>query len=177
MVEDVVLETLPLAAAVSTALIATEAYAYHEQWIRSRPADYGADVRERLRVGAFLSGADYVNGQRARWLVRNDVDAALARRDVLLAPTTPFAAPPVAAQHVEIGGARQPVRASLVGFNRPFNVSGHPAMSVPAGFTPDGMPVGLQIIGRPFDEATVLRVADAYQRVTDWHTRRPPLGG
>jgi aspartyl-tRNA(Asn)/glutamyl-tRNA(Gln) amidotransferase subunit A len=78
---------------------------------------------------------------------------------------------------VDIDGHPHPVRASLVRYTRPFNVSGHPAASVPCGFTPDGLPIGMQVIGRSFDEATVLRVADAYQRVTDWHTRRPPLGG
>jgi aspartyl-tRNA(Asn)/glutamyl-tRNA(Gln) amidotransferase subunit A len=67
------------------------------------------------------------------------------------------------------------VRATLIRFTRPFNLTGHPAASVPCGFTAEGLPMGLQIIGRPFDEVTVLRVADAYQRITDWHTRRPPL--
>ncbi|HWN92920.1 MAG TPA: amidase family protein, partial [Verrucomicrobiae bacterium] len=78
---------------------------------------------------------------------------------------------------VRIGGETFPVRASLIRFTRPFNLSGHPAASIPCGFTEGGLPMGLHIIGRPFDEATVLRVADAYQRVTDWHTRRPPLAG
>jgi aspartyl-tRNA(Asn)/glutamyl-tRNA(Gln) amidotransferase subunit A len=175
--EDVKLETVNLVDAASTAVIATEAYAYHEEWIKKRPADYAADVRERLRVGAFVSGADYVNGQRARVLVRNDVDAALARLDVLIAPATPTGATPVGADEVEIAGTKQPVRPALIRFTRPFNVSGHPAMSVPCGLAPDGMPIGLQIIGRPFDEATVFRVADAYQRSTDWHARRPPQAG
>ena len=65
------------------------------------------------------------------------------------------------------------IRASLIRFTRVFNLSGHPAASIPCGFTAGGLPVGLQIVGRPFDEATVLRVADAYQRATDWHRRRP----
>jgi aspartyl-tRNA(Asn)/glutamyl-tRNA(Gln) amidotransferase subunit A len=176
-VREVSLETAALAAGASTAVIAVEAYAYHEPWIKKRPDDYGADVRERLRVGAFVSGAAYVNGQRARALVRDSVDTALAGLDVLVAPTTPIAATAVAASEAEINGERQPVRSSLIRFTRPFNVTGHPAASIPCGFTGDGLPIGLQIVGRPFDEATVLRVADAYQRATDWHTRRPPLAG
>jgi aspartyl-tRNA(Asn)/glutamyl-tRNA(Gln) amidotransferase subunit A len=76
---------------------------------------------------------------------------------------------------VVLDGQSQPIRPSLLRFTRVFNLSGHPAASIPGGFTPEGLPVGLQIVGRPFDEATVLRVADAYQRVTDWHTRRPSL--
>jgi len=65
------------------------------------------------------------------------------------------------------------VRAALLRCTRPFNFSGHPACAAPCGFTVSGLPIGLQIVGRPFDEATVLRVVDAYQRITDWHTRRP----
>jgi aspartyl-tRNA(Asn)/glutamyl-tRNA(Gln) amidotransferase subunit A len=171
----VILDTINLAAGASTAVAAVEAYAYHEPWIKKRAQDYGADVRERLRVGAFISGAEYVNGQRARALIRDEVDRTLADLDVLIAPTTPMTATAVEASTVEFGGARHPVRTSLLRFTRPFNCTGHPAASMPAGFTAEGLPIGVQIIGRPFDEATVLRVADAYQRVTDWHTRRPPV--
>ena len=99
------------------------------------------------------------------------------RLDVLVAPTTPISATPVDAGEVEIGGEKQRVRPTLIRFTRPFNATGHPAASIPCGFTAEGLPIGLQIVGRPFDEATVLRVADAYQRATDWHARRPPLGG
>ena len=176
-VREVSLDKVALVAGASTAVIAAEAYAYHEPSIKKRHEEYGPDVRERLRLGAFVSGADYVNGQRARTLVRDSVDAVLAGLDVLVAPTTPIAATAVGATHAEINGERQPVRQSLIRFTRPFNVTGHPAASIPCGFTRDGLPIGLQIVGRPFDEATVLRVADAYQSATDWHTRRPPLAG
>jgi Asp-tRNA(Asn)/Glu-tRNA(Gln) amidotransferase A subunit family amidase len=173
---DVSLETMTLTAAASSAVIGAEAYAYHEAWIKTRAGEYGADVRERLRVGAFVSGADYLKGQRVRVLVRNEVNAALAGCDVLVAPSTPIAAPEVGQEAMEVNGERQPVRPSLIRFTRPFNATGHPAASVPCGFTAGGLPIGLQIVGRAFDEATVLRVADAYQRVTDWHSRRPPVG-
>jgi len=173
--EDVDLKTISLSAGAAYAMITVEAYAYHEAWLKTRARDYGDDVAERLRLGAFVSGSDYLKGQRARTLVRNEVDAALARLDVLIAPTTPIAATPPDQRYVEIDGERHTVRSSLVRFTRPFNVSGHPVASVPCGFSADGLPIGLQIVGRPFDEATVLRVADAYQRATDWHTRRPPL--
>jgi len=176
-VQTVALDQVKIAAGASTAIIAAEAYAYHEQWIKTRAQEYGADVRERLRVGAFVSGKDYVNGQRARAILRDEVDAALTRLDVLLCPTTPIAAAPVGANEVNINGEKHGVRPSLIRFTRPFNTTGHPAASIPCGFNEEGLPIGLHIIGRPFDEATVLRVADAYQRVTDWHTRRPPFAG
>jgi aspartyl-tRNA(Asn)/glutamyl-tRNA(Gln) amidotransferase subunit A len=172
--QDVNLELSKHAAGASYAVISPEAYAYHEGWIKTRPLDYGADVRQRLLVGAFVSGADYLKGQRVRALIRDEVDRALGKLDVLVCATTPMPAPAVGQNEVAIGAETQPVRPNLIRFTRPFNLTGHPAASVPCGFTSAGLPVGLQIIGRPFDEATVLRAADAYQRATDWHTRRPP---
>jgi aspartyl-tRNA(Asn)/glutamyl-tRNA(Gln) amidotransferase subunit A len=171
---DAKLPTVHLAAGASLAVIAPEAYAYHEAWLKTRAKEYGADVRQRLLVGAFVSGADYLKGQRVRRVARAEVDGVLAGVDVLLAPTTPIAAPVLGEGEVEIAGQRQPVRSSLIRYTRPFNLTGHPVASVPCGFTAVGLPIGLQIVGRTFDEATVLRVADAYQRATDWHTRRPP---
>jgi aspartyl-tRNA(Asn)/glutamyl-tRNA(Gln) amidotransferase subunit A len=175
-VREVTLEQMKHAAAASAAVITAESYAYHEPWLRTRAAEYGPDVRERLLVGAFVSGSEYLKGQRVRRLIRDEVDRALGELDVLIAPTLPIAAVPVGAREADIDGKPQPVRPSLVRYTRPFNVSGHPVASVPCGFTADGLPIGMQVIGRSFDEATVLRLADAYQRVTDWHTRRPPLG-
>lgn len=175
IVEPVDLVKVALAAAAAHAVLAPEAYAYHEEWLKTRATEYGADVRERLRVGAFVTGAEYLKGQRLRSVLRDEVDAALARLDVLLAPSTAIEATPVGQNEVQIGSETVPVRASLIRFTRPFNLTGHPAASVPCGFTAQGLPIGLQIIGRPFDEATVLRVGDAYQRLTDWHTRRPAM--
>jgi aspartyl-tRNA(Asn)/glutamyl-tRNA(Gln) amidotransferase subunit A len=175
-VQDVRLEQMRYAAGVAAAVISVESYAYHEAWLKTRGAEYGPDVRERLLVGAFVSGADYLKGQRVRRLLRDEVDQVLGGVDVLIAPTVPIAATEVGVREVDVNGRREAVRPSLIRYTRPFNASGHPAASVPCGFTADGLPIGMQVIGRSFDEATVLRVADAYQRVTDWHTCRPRLG-
>ena len=172
---EVSLEQMKYAAGVVAAMISAESYAYHETWLKTRGAEYGPDVRERLLVGAFVSGADYLKGQRVRRLIRDEVDRVLGGVDVLIAPTVPIAATPVGAREAVVNGAPQPVRPSLLRYTRPFNASGHPAASVPCGFTADGLPIGMQVLGRSFDEATVLRVADAYQRATDWHARRPPF--
>ena len=174
VVDEVNLTQVMHVATGSAAIVASEALAYHAPWMRSRPQDYQPDVRERLRLGAFVNGAHYVRAQQIRALVAREVDEALARRDVLLAPATPLVAPVLGEREAALGGGPSDVRAALLSCTRPFNFSGHPACAAPCGFTPGGLPIGLQIVGRPFDEATVLRVVDAYQRMTDWHTRRPP---
>jgi aspartyl-tRNA(Asn)/glutamyl-tRNA(Gln) amidotransferase subunit A len=174
-VDEVTLEHTANVAAASMAIVASEALAYHAEWVRTRPGDYQPDVLERLRAGAFVSGVHYVRGQQVRVLVRAKVDEALATRDVLLAPATPIAATRIGETETALGDGTADVRSSLIRLTRPFNFSGHPACAVPCGYTAGGLPIGLQVVGRPFDEATILRVADAYQRATDWHTRRPPL--
>jgi aspartyl-tRNA(Asn)/glutamyl-tRNA(Gln) amidotransferase subunit A len=175
-VDEVALPHAEVAAAASAAIVASEALVYHAEWLRGRSDDYQADVRQRLRMGAFVSGPDYVRAQQARTLVRRAVDDALATRDVLLAPATPIPAPAVGESTATVNGVRVDVRGALIRLTRPFNCSGHPACSVPCGFTAGGLPIGMQLVGRPFDEATVLRAADGFQRLTDWHRRRPPLG-
>jgi len=172
---EVNLASASLSAGASYAVLSPEAYAYHERWLQERPQDYGPDVGERLRVGAFVSASEYLKGQRVRGLLRDEVNAALAQVDVLVCATTPIVATSVGQTEITVEHAKVPVRTSLIRFTRPFNLTGHPVASVPCGFTAAGLPVGLQIVGRAFDEATVLRVADAYQRVTDWHKRRPPI--
>jgi len=175
VVDEVNLMHVAHVAAASAAIVASEALAYHAAWLRSRPLDYQADVRERLRLGAFVTGAHYVRSQQVRALVRREVDEALARRDVLLAPATPLTAPVLGERETTLGDGPSDVRAALLRCARPFNFSGHPACAAPCGFTAGGLPIGVQVVGRPFDEATVLRVVDAYQRITDWHTRRPAI--
>jgi aspartyl-tRNA(Asn)/glutamyl-tRNA(Gln) amidotransferase subunit A len=176
VVDDVTLPHAPHVAAAALAVVAPEALAYHLRWLRERPQDYQRDVRDRLFTGAFVSGVQYVRAQQIRARVRAEVDEALARRDVLLAPSTPIAATPFGERDTAVDGGRTEVRGALLRFTRPFNFSGHPACSVPCGVTSEGMTLGMQIVGRPFDEVTVLRVADAWQRATDWHVRRPPIG-
>ena len=175
VVDEVNLAEVVHVSAASFAIVATEALAYHAEWMRTRRADYQPDVRDRLKMGALVSGVQYVRAQQVRQLVRREVDAALARRDVLLAPATPIPAPVLGEKATQLGDGPSDIRSALIRFTRPFNLSGHPACSLPCGFTAAGLPLGMQLVGRPFDEATVLRAADAYQRLTDWHARRPVL--
>ena len=173
VVDEVNLIQVAHVGSASAAIVASEALAYHAAWMRSRPQDYQSDVRERLRMGAFVNGTHYVRAQQVRALVTREVDEALARRDVLLAPASPITAPVLGERETTLGDGPSEVRSALLRCARPFNFSGHPACAAPGGFTAGGLPIGLQVVGRPFDEATVLRVVDAYQQITDWHTRRP----
>lgn len=175
VVDEVALPSAAQAAAASYAIVASEALAYHATWLKSRPRDYDPDVRRRLLLGVLVDGRHYVRGQQVRAQLRREVDDALARRDVLLAPATPMSAPRVEERETALGDGPSDMRTALTRLNRPFNLSGHPSCALACGFTGDGLPIGMQVVGRPFDEATVLRVADAYQRRSDWHRRRPPL--
>jgi aspartyl-tRNA(Asn)/glutamyl-tRNA(Gln) amidotransferase subunit A len=173
VVDEVTLARTDLVAAASLAIVGAEALAYHAPLLRSRAAEYDPDIARRLRAGAFIGGAHYVRAQQVRALGRDEIDAALSRRDVLLAPSTPITAPTLDERQVTVGDGPLDVRAALLRFTRPFNLSGHPACALPCGFTVGGLPIGMQLVGRPFDEATVLRAADAFQRRTDFHARRP----
>jgi len=151
------------------AILAAEAAAFHGPWLRERPDDYGSDVRRGLELGQLIPAVDYVNARRVQAIVRATFRAALAEADVLVTPCLPQ--PPL---RVGEPMSREPA----VAWNRlltPVNMAGFPAISLPCGFGGAGMPVGLQIIGRPFEEALLLRVARAYERVTAWGMRRPPV--
>jgi aspartyl-tRNA(Asn)/glutamyl-tRNA(Gln) amidotransferase subunit A len=141
---------------------------------RDRPHELGAAVRSRLEVGFHISAHDYLQAGRLRArLTREFIAEVFAETDVLLAPTIPE--PPPVLDVVSAGPVDEVVRrmGRFSRLTRPFNALGLPVVAVPCGVTADGRPLGLQIIGRPFDEATVLRVAHAYEAATPWHTRRP----
>jgi aspartyl-tRNA(Asn)/glutamyl-tRNA(Gln) amidotransferase subunit A len=137
--------------------------------------EYSEEVRQRIDAGGKVLATQYLAGLDAQKRVRADFDAAFQEVDAIVTPTVPVPAPPIGAEHVEVDGEQIGVRAALVGMNRPANFTGHPAISVPCGFTPDGLPIGLQFIGRRFDESTLLRIALAYERAHDWRSRHPRL--
>jgi aspartyl-tRNA(Asn)/glutamyl-tRNA(Gln) amidotransferase subunit A len=143
-----------------------EAFAYHEPDLQTRPELYGKFTRQAIQQGVFYSAADYVQAQRVRSLVKEEVARVLADVDVLVTPTALSIAPTFEGYDPDAFRALP----SLMGI---WNVTGNPAMSINCGFSSEGLPIGLQIIGRPFDEPLVFKVGDAYQRLTDWHTRRP----
>lgn len=174
-VEPVELPLIAHAAPAVFAIISAEAMTYHERWLRTRAADYGVDVRTRLLAGQFVLATQYLQAQRARQLVAGEVDAALARLDALVLPTTPVPAPRITDQRVSVDGTSDDVRAWLTRCTRPFNLTGHPVLSLPCGLTADGLPIGLSLVGRRFDEATLLRLGHAYEAVSPLTGKTPPL--
>ena len=148
-------------------IMASEAFAYHERDLRERPERYGDLLRERLLHGGLYTGAEYVQAMRLRERLRREMRDVLRTVELLATPTAPKPAPTFATAY-DTG----------VGFPRsnmpPFNLSGLPALALPCGFTSGGLPISLQLAGRPFDEATVLRAGHAYEQATDWHRRRAP---
>jgi aspartyl-tRNA(Asn)/glutamyl-tRNA(Gln) amidotransferase subunit A len=154
-------------------LVLVEAAAFHEQWIRTRPQDYQPEVALRLKWGLLVPAAAYLKAQRLRALMCREVTQLWRQVDALLTPATMMPAPHPALPQTQVGNRQMSTREAILRLMRPFNLTGLPALSVPCGFTSAGLPIGLQIAGRPFAEATVLRLAHAYQQQTDWHRRRP----
>ncbi len=145
-----------------------EASAYHLPWLRERWDDYGVHTGKVLAAGLLLSAADYVRAQRVRAWARREVAAMLDHVDAIATPTAGVGAPPLdGLDHLSFG--RLPI---FAGF---WNAIGFPAIAIPMGPGADGLPLSLQIAGRAFDEATVLRVAGAYQQRTTWHRQLPAL--
>lgn len=149
-------------------IMLAEAYAYHEPDLQQHPERYGKFTRQMFQRGALLTAADYIQAQRLRSVVKVECAKALAEVDVLITPTMINTAP-------LIEGYDPAVFLTNPAFTGLWNATGLPALSVCCGFSSGGLPVGLQIIGKPFDEPMVLKVGDAYQQITDWHTRIPDL--
>lgn len=172
--ESVTLPHLDLIAPVIDTIVQAEATSYHRHTLESRPNDYSDAVRDNLRLGATVLAIDYLDAQRIRRLLLDGVNHALTNYDLLVYPTQPLVPPLLDSYTLEPGDddAVLDIEISHTGL---ANLTGHPALSVPGGFTNDGLPVGLQFIGRAFDEATILRLGHAFQQITDWHARRPTL--
>ena len=166
----------PIVSACSNVMVRAESAAIHSRILKERPGDLQPAVRERMAPGLTVTAYEYLQGQRLRaQLTREFIAAVFSRVDVLVTPTIPEPAPALA--HVKAGAT-----ADVIGrmgrfsrLTRPFNALGLPALSLPCGAAADGRPVAMQLVGRPFDEATLLRLGHAYERATTWHRRRPTL--
>lgn len=149
---------------------------YHQEWLRTRAADYGDDVRTLLELGEMYLATHYLQAQRYRAVLRKEFLEGFKRVDVFVTPTLPFTATPCGATEVVIeNNQREDMLSAIMQFTGVPSLAGLPALSLPVGFDADGLPVGMQVIGRPFDEGTLFRVGHAYQGATSWHTRAPKL--
>ena len=173
-VREIEISGVPEAIGGLFGFVLAEAQQIHAESLRTRPGDFGADVQALLTSRAPDTAA-LMEGLRARDALTAAMRTALESVDVLVTPTTPITAARIGQENVRTGGADEPVLVAMIRCTAPFNATHLPALSLPCGFTRAGLPVGMQIAGRPFDEATVLRVGHAYEQATDWHSRTPAL--
>ena len=166
VVGDVTLSPFGTYADCGSLISRSEAYAIHQHWLRTTPELYGTFGRHRLMSGAFILAADYINAQRQRTRLVAELAETMKTVDVVIFPTARCPARPIGEDSMASGF--QPF------FNRAFNVTGSPALSVCNGFSQTGLPLALQIGGRPFEDALVLKVGDALERALGTRSRRPP---
>ncbi|HEV7635597.1 MAG TPA: amidase, partial [Bradyrhizobium sp.] len=160
-------------ASASQLVLAVEAAAFHKRWLIERPQDYGPQVLMRLQNGLAIPGVTYLEALRWRGPALAAHLAAVAGVDVVIAPAAPVPAPTIAESDVGNSPDAEAVIQRLTRFTRPVNYLGLPSLSIPSGFTRGGLPVGMQLIGRSFEEAMLLRIGAAFQRATDFHDRVP----
>ena len=175
VVTEVPFPVFSQAPAISTPILMAEAAAYH----RNMPAEdldkLEPSVRLRLEAGLLISAADYLRAQQTRSIFNREVRELLREVDLLAGPTEPVTAPKLLGTEVQVGEKLVGAASALMQYTRPFNITGSPAISIPCGFSDAGLPIALQLAGRPFDELTVLRAAHAYEQATEWRQRRPPI--
>lgn len=151
-----------------------EAAAIHEDWYRTRPGDYDDGTRDMMTTGFFISAADYLRAVRHRGpLLASWLEGPFSKVDALFTPVMDDPTPTLAESAVTSPETAKQVMARFGRCTRPVSYLGLPALSVPCGFQPDGMPAAFQLVGRPFAEATLLRLAHAYQQATGWHRHAP----
>jgi aspartyl-tRNA(Asn)/glutamyl-tRNA(Gln) amidotransferase subunit A len=166
--QEVTIPSLEYVRPANVVIMLSEAYAYHEPNLKARAEDFGEIVRGRFRIGGMLNASDYLQAQRCRQWIKREVAEVMRGVDLLVTPT--MTQPAAAFEGYDPAST---VRGPS--FTAPFNVTGLPAISVPCGFTVNGLPIGMQIVGKPFDEPAVLQAAYTYQQYARWYDRRPPI--
>jgi aspartyl-tRNA(Asn)/glutamyl-tRNA(Gln) amidotransferase subunit A len=167
-VVEVKIPSLRYAAASQPVIMLSEAFTYHARNLRSKPEEFGDMVRARFRMGALFTSAEYVQAQRVRNVIKREFANVLQRVDLIASPT--MSNPPPEFKNIDVM-----TTARLPSFTGPYNRTGMPAISVPCGFTSKGLPIGLQLAGKPFDEPTVLRAAYTFQQRVRLFEKRPPV--
>ncbi|HLJ11197.1 MAG TPA: amidase, partial [Planctomycetaceae bacterium] len=157
------------------AIIFSEASSFHRRFLAERPQDYADDIRTLLLAGLFLPAVDYLHAQRARRIVRREWAKAFENIDVFVTPTTPVTATKFGQSTADVPGGPKPLVRAYLDLTLPFNLTGYPAISIPCGVSKAGLPIGMQLVGRPFSENILLRVAHQFQQETQWHRAQPEI--
>jgi aspartyl-tRNA(Asn)/glutamyl-tRNA(Gln) amidotransferase subunit A len=165
---------LDLALLVGITILLAESSMYHRRWLREKPLDYEAGTRILVELGEHVPATHYLTAQRVRAVIRNRMKELFRAHSLhaMISPTIPITTVPVAEMERMDETGESP-RTVILHHSFSANVTGQPALSVPCGFDRDGLPVGFQLLGRPFDESTLFRIARAYERVTEWHSSHP----
>lgn len=161
---------------VQKTIVMAEASTYHRNMLGNSPELYTDQVRTLLEAGALIPATDYIQALRVRTRIQQAFAALFDAVDVIIAPSVATTAEPAGTSEVSWNdGISEPIHLAYTRLATPGNVTGLPAMNIPCGLTGNGLPIGCQIMGPPMDEATVLQVGAAWQQVSDWHQRRPPM--
>jgi aspartyl-tRNA(Asn)/glutamyl-tRNA(Gln) amidotransferase subunit A len=168
-VQEVDVSWLKEAALANKLMTQSDGAAVHRDRLKEHPELFGDDIRRRLEDGANTPLADYILARRTQAEVRKKFEQFFESYDFLITPTTPIAAPTIEGHDAVEQAGR------LTRFTAPFNLAGLPALSLPCGFTKDGLPIGLQIVSRAWGEFKVLNIAHAFERATEWHKRMPTI--
>ena len=162
-------------AEISLPIMGGEAIAAHGALLKEHGSELDPAVRQRLSLGLDVSAPDYVRAQQARAALVQQTGEVLDQVDLLAFPTCAIPAPRHEESEVEIGGTRVDVLSAVTRLTRFANLTGFPALSIPCGQSDDGLPIGLQLMGRSLEEHTVLKVASAYEQATEWHRMQPSI--
>ncbi|HEV3021603.1 MAG TPA: amidase [Pirellulales bacterium] len=158
------------------AIIFSEASSYYQSHLAAaqQPGQprFGHEIRPLLEAGLFFPAVDYLKALRMRRTIRAAWSKVFSKVDCLVTPTSPLVATRFGQQTADLPGGAKPLVRAYLDLTLPFNLSGHPAINVPCGLSSDGLPIGMQVVGKPFGEGTILRVAHQFQQATDWHQRR-----
>jgi Asp-tRNA(Asn)/Glu-tRNA(Gln) amidotransferase A subunit family amidase len=165
---------LKLEVSTDRTLASAEAYAYHKSFVESSPEQYQPATLARIQSGASISASDALRASRELQAIRHDIQQIFDEVDVLLTPTVPIP-PPVIADLQKRPEDLRPQELIMLRNTRPFNVWGIPTISVPCGFTKNGLPIGLQLAAAPWQGIVLLQAAQAYEQATEWHKKRPEL--
>jgi len=165
---------ISLSTDVDRTVLRCEPFAYHQAYMAEHEKDYDPETLKRIRSGSDVSAADYIHRYRELLTQRREIAKLFNRVDLIITPTTPLP-PPTFAELAKSPNELRPKELIMLRNTRPFNIYGLPSISVPCGFTKSGLPIGLQISGASGTEGSVLSLAGAYQKETDWHVKRPAM--